>query len=177
MCLLFDQVLKILHDISPCSAPLAAWMFHFLSYCTSQWIPELKIEHYNNTAVFLQLQKWQFSTEKSCYFFIFAQKIDCGYTLELPQFTEAVLTSTHNLYFRAKMRKNIYPCQPKFYKGVRESTLHRHVSMINCFMQCAKSIWAVSWENQHSSFQPGATQTWLYSYRRWLETWNFGFRK
>ena len=26
-------------------------------------------------------------------------------------------------------------------------------------------------------FQPGPTQTRLYSHRRWLETWNFGFRK
>ena len=31
---------------------------------------------------------------------IFAQNIDCGYTL-------AVLTSTHNLCFGAKIRKNI----------------------------------------------------------------------
>ena len=26
-------------------------------------------------------------------------------------------------------------------------------------------------------FRPGPTQTGLYSHRRWLETWNFGFRK
>ena len=39
---------------------------------------------------------------KNCYIFlIFAQNIDRGYTLE----TEAVLTSTHNLCFRAKIRK------------------------------------------------------------------------
>ena len=28
---------------------------------------------------------------------------------------EAVLMSTHNLCFRAKIRKNVYPCTPKFY--------------------------------------------------------------
>ena len=33
-------------------------------------------------------------------FLIFAQNIDCGYPLE-----EAVLTSTHNLCFGAKIRK------------------------------------------------------------------------
>ena len=38
-------------------------------------------------------------------FLIFAQNIDC----------EAVLTSTHNLCFRAKIRKNVYPCKPQFY--------------------------------------------------------------
>ena len=37
--------------------------------------------------------------------------------------------------------------------------------------------WAASWENQHSGFRSGLTQTRLYSYRRWLEAWNFGFRK
>ena len=35
-------------------------------------------------------------------FLIFAQNIDCGYTLEPPK---AVLTSTHNLYLRPKIRK------------------------------------------------------------------------
>ena len=36
-------------------------------------------------------------------------------------------------------------------------------------------IWAASWENQRSGFQPGPTQTRLYSYRKWLEAWNFRF--
>ena len=39
------------------------------------------------------------------YFSYFAQNIDCGYTLEL---SEAVLTSTHNLCFRAKIRKIMF---------------------------------------------------------------------
>ena len=33
----------------------------------------------------------------------------------LKYFNEAVLTSTHNLCFRAKIRKNVYPCKPQFY--------------------------------------------------------------
>ena len=32
-------------------------------------------------------------------------------------------------------------------------------------------------ENQQFVFRPGPTQTGLYSYRRWLEAGNFGFRK
>ena len=41
---------------------------------------------------------------KNCdIFLIFAQNIDCGYTLEPP--SEAVLTSTHTLCLRAKIRK------------------------------------------------------------------------
>ena len=46
-------------------------------------------------------------------FLIFAQNIDCGYTLEPP--TEVVLTSTHNLCFEAKIKKKVYPCKPQFY--------------------------------------------------------------
>ena len=38
-------------------------------------------------------------------FLIFAQNIDCGYKLEPPRRGEAVLTSTHNLCFGAKIRK------------------------------------------------------------------------
>ena len=41
-------------------------------------------------------------------FLIFAQNIDCGYKLEPPQ-REAVLTSTHNLCFEAKIRKTGIP--------------------------------------------------------------------
>ena len=44
---------------------------------------------------------------------IFAQNIDRGYTLEPPQL--AVLTSTHDLCFRAKISKNVYPCKPQFH--------------------------------------------------------------
>ena len=62
--------------------------------------------------------------------FIFALNIDCGYTLE-PALSEAVLTSTHNLCFRAKIRKNEYPCK----WGVRGCTLRGHVSMMVAFRQ------------------------------------------
>ena len=41
--------------------------------------------------------------KKGDIFLIFAQNMDCGYTLEPPQ--EAVLASTLNLCLRAKIRK------------------------------------------------------------------------
>ena len=48
---------------------------------------------------------------------------------------EAVLTSTHNLCLRAKIRTeyHVYPCKPQFYRikvGFKESTLHVHDSMM-----------------------------------------------
>ena len=42
---------------------------------------------------------------------IFAQNFDCRYTLERPQ---AVLTSTHNLCFGAKIRNKYSPENPNF---------------------------------------------------------------
>ena len=44
-----------------------------------------------------------FTGKKIDIFLIFAQNIGCGYTLE------AVLTSTHNLCFEAKIRKICIP--------------------------------------------------------------------
>ena len=64
--------------------------------------------HY--TAIFDGCKKDNFQMKKCAVFLIFAQNIDCGYTL-----VEAVLTSTHNLCFRAKIRKNVYPSKPQFY--------------------------------------------------------------
>ena len=72
-----------------------------------------RFKHYENTliqyTVIFQGCKKLFSDEKLRYF-SFAQNIDCGYTLE----PEAVLMSTHNLCFGAKIRKNVYPCKPQF---------------------------------------------------------------
>ena len=52
-------------------------------------------------------------------FLIFAQNVDFGHTLEPPR-PEGVLTSTHNLCFGAKIRKNRYtPAYPR--SGVQGS--------------------------------------------------------
>ena len=58
-----------------------------------------------------ELKTKKISRKKGYFFFIFAQNIDCGYTLEPPRRggAEAVLTSTHNLCFRAKIRKISIP--------------------------------------------------------------------
>ena len=55
-------------------------------------------------------------SRKNYIFLIFAQNIDCGYTLEPPRFLEweAVLTCTHNLCFGVKIRKIGMPCIPQF---------------------------------------------------------------
>ena len=65
------------------------------------------------TAIFHGYKKDNFQMKNCDFFLIFAKSINCGYSLEPPH--EAVLTSTHNLCFRAKIRKNVYPCKPHFY--------------------------------------------------------------
>ena len=57
-------------------------------------------------------------------FLIFAQNIDCGYTLG-----EAVLTSTHNLCFGAKIRKIGIPLHTPvlLYKSGVQRGIHIHV--------------------------------------------------
>ena len=71
--------------------------------------------------------------KKVDHFLIFAQNIDRGYTLEPPQL-EPVLTSNHNLWFRAKIRKICIPLvNPSFTIskwGVRGNKLHGRLCMM-----------------------------------------------
>ena len=66
----------------------------------------LSSNHYENismlyTAIFHGCKNGNLQMKKCDIFPIFAQNIDRGYSLK----TEAVLTSTHDLCFRAKIRK------------------------------------------------------------------------
>ena len=68
--------------------------------------------HYENmpmqyAEIFLVVKTLKFHKKYFDIFLIFAQNIDCGYTLESPQggLSGAVLISTHNLCFGAKIRK------------------------------------------------------------------------
>ena len=64
-----------------------------------------KLAHAINIC-FLALKIENFQLKIFDIFLIFAQNIDCGYTLEPPRRGgDAVLTSTHNLCFEAKIRK------------------------------------------------------------------------
>ena len=78
--------------------------------------------HYENTpmqytAIFHGCKNVHFQMKYLIFFSYFAQNIDCGYTLEPPNFQiviEAVLTSTHNLCFGANIRKKYTPVNPSF---------------------------------------------------------------
>ena len=75
------------------------------------------------TEIFLAYKIENFQLKKFDTFLIFAQNIDCGYMLEPG---EAVLTSTHNLCFEAKIRKIGLPLQTFFflYKSRVQGGIH-----------------------------------------------------
>ena len=84
--------------------------------------------HYENMSVqYEAISKSEktdiFRCNNVTFFQIFARIIDCEYTLEPPQWggsneypqsIETVLTSTHNLCFRAKIRKMNTPVNPSY---------------------------------------------------------------
>ena len=57
------------------------------------------------TACFYGCKNGNFHMKTGDILLIFAQNIDRGYTLEPPQ-------CTHDLCFRANIRKNVYPVNP-----------------------------------------------------------------
>ena len=75
---------------------------------------------------------------KNCnIFLIFAQNIDCGYTLEPPQWGGS--NEYPQSMFWSKNKKKVYPCKPQFYyikvgcKGVyiTRTCYHDAVSILN----------------------------------------------
>ena len=76
-----------------------------------------------HTAIFHGCKNVNFQMKNYNIFLIFAQNIDCGYTLE------PASMSTHNLCFRAKRRKNVYPCTPQF----------RYIKM-GCILMCYRLL-------------------------------------
>ena len=47
-------------------------------------------------------------------FLIFAQNIDCGYTLEPPQWGGSN-EYPQSMFWSKNKKKNVYPCKPQFY--------------------------------------------------------------
>ena len=85
----------------------------------------LRKHAYSNILKILAPKNENFQIKNSEIFHISAQYINCGYSLEPPRrenmkkkyfvLDEAVLTSTHNLCFRAEIRKIMHtPINPSF---------------------------------------------------------------
>ena len=84
----------------------------------------LRKHAYSNILKILQPKKETFQIKNFIFFFISAQRIDCGYSLEPP--SRGGSNEYQQSMFCAKIRKNnVYPCKPQFYyikvgfKGVK----------------------------------------------------------
>ena len=109
--------------------------------------------HYENlpmqyTEIFFSCKNY-FQLKNFGIFLIFPQNIDCGYTLEpsQPCLTEAVLTSSHNLFFGAKIPQFCYI--KVGYKGVYITQTCYHDVDLTIF--CSRSI---SKEHRHTHVLP-----------------------
>ena len=77
---------------------------------------------------FTAVENGNFQMKKMIYFSYF-----CSKHRSWVHVRTASLTSTYDLCFRAKIRKNVYPCKPQFYYikvGVRGSSLYGHVFLM-----------------------------------------------
>ena len=95
-----------------CGLACASMVLRFVSHNCS---------HYANmpmhyTVIFKRCKNDIFLDEKFCYtvFLIFAQNIDCGYTLELPYFGGSNKVPTIYV-LEQRQENNVYPCKPQFY--------------------------------------------------------------
>ena len=140
------------------------------------------------TAIFHGCKNYNFQMKIFDIFLIFAQKIDCGCSNEYPQ-----------SMFWSKNKKNIYTSKPHFFYikvGCKEVFITRTCYPdVTCWRTLRKPptldgpslSWLSRWSFRYMShdgrktvfggFRPGQTQTKLYSHRRSLKAWNFGFRK
>ena len=64
-------------------------------------------EHYT-------IKKWKFSDKNSDIFYISAQNIDCGYSLELP-LRGGSNEYPQSMFLSRNKKNNVYPCKPQFY--------------------------------------------------------------
>ena len=73
---------------------------------------------------FYHQKKENFQIKKSDIFHIYAQNIDCGYSLEPPR-RGGSNEYTQSMFLSRNKKNNVYPCKPQFYcikvgfKGVK----------------------------------------------------------
>ena len=85
---------------------------------------QLRKHAYSNILKILQPKKESFQIKNSDIFYISAQNIDCGYSLEMPR--RGGSNECPQFMFLNRIRtNNVYPCKPQFYcikvgfKGVK----------------------------------------------------------
>ena len=95
--------------------------------------------HYENMSIQIYWkfyhQKMKISVKKSLIFFhISAQNLDCGYSLEPPQWGGSN-EYPQSKFLNRNMKNNVYHCKPQFYYikvGFKGSKLYRRVLVMFC---------------------------------------------
>ena len=94
-------------------------------YSTPCFHTILQKHAYSNTLKILPPKKGNFSDKKkSDIFYMSAQNIDCGYSLEPPR-REGSNEYPQSMFLSRNKKNNVYPCKPQFYyikvgfKGVK----------------------------------------------------------
>ena len=59
-------------------------------------------------------KNWKFSDKNSDIFHIYAQNIDCGYSLEPPR-RDGSNEYPQSMFLCRNKKNNLYPCKPQFY--------------------------------------------------------------
>ena len=99
----YKEIVVYLSYIYLDNLPFLSFTFEYVHF-TVYWCIITKTRLFKYIETFTS-KNWKIPGTKTLIFFIF-----------LLQHVEAVLTSSHNLCFWAKIRKNnIYPCKPQFY--------------------------------------------------------------
>ena len=84
----------------------------------------LRKQAYTNILKISQPKNEKFSDKNSDIFYISAQNIDCGYSLEPPRLGGSN-EYPQSMFSSRNKKNNVYPCKPQFYcikvgfKGVR----------------------------------------------------------
>ena len=90
---------------------------------------------YSNILKVLQPKQENFQIKNSNIFHISAQNIDCGYSLEMPQWGSSD-EYQQSMFMSRNKKNNVYPCKPQFYyikvrfKGVKI------IYYIDVFLRC-----------------------------------------
>ena len=99
------------------SAAISSWRFKgkallMTSLCYFPW-------HYEHTPIqiywdFYHQKNENFQIKKSDIFHVFAQNIDCWYSLEPPRWGGSN-ECTQSMFWAKNKKNNVYTCKPQFY--------------------------------------------------------------
>ena len=75
-----------------------------------------RFKHMTKTRLFKYTENftWKFSDKNSNIFHIYAQNIDCGYSLE-PPCRDGYNEYPQTMFMSRNKKNNVYPCKPQFY--------------------------------------------------------------